>query len=67
MALDTKEKRACVIGVGRPWLRDKLPQASLDEQWRIASGLAYCGNVFGVAAVTAINYIIGWRRRKRSC
>jgi len=50
MAIDTKEKRANVIGVGRPWLRDKFPQAAKDEQWRIASGNAYGGNALSAAA-----------------
>ena len=43
MALDTREKRACAIGVARPWLRGKLP-GTVDEAWRLASGNAYCGN-----------------------
>ncbi len=44
MAIDSKEKRAGVLGVGRPWMRDKFPIATPDEQWRIASGNAYGGN-----------------------
>lgn len=44
MALDSKEKRASVIGVGRPWLRDKFPVATPDEQWRATTGLTYGGN-----------------------
>ncbi len=44
MALDTKEKRAAVAGVGRPWLRGKLPVATPDEEWRMSSGLTYGGN-----------------------
>lgn len=44
MALDSKEKRASVIGVGRPWMRDKFPVATPDEQWRATSGLTYGGN-----------------------
>jgi len=44
MAIDSKEKRAGVLGVGRPWMRDKFPVATPDEQWRIASGNAYGGN-----------------------
>lgn len=44
MALDTKEKRAAVIGVGRPWMRDKFPVVTPDEEWRISSGNAYGGN-----------------------
>lgn len=44
MAIDTREKRAAITGVGRPFMRDKLPDATKDEEWRIASGLAYGGN-----------------------
>ncbi len=44
MAIDTKEKRAAVLGVGRPWMRDKFPVATPDEEWRISSGNAYGGN-----------------------
>ncbi len=44
MAIDSKEKRAAVLGVGRPWMRDKFPVATPDEEWRIASGNAYGGN-----------------------
>ena len=44
MALDSKEKRAAVFGVGRPWWRDKFPVATPDEEWRMSSGNAYGGN-----------------------
>ncbi len=44
MAIDSKEKRAAVLGVGRPWMRDKFPVATPDEEWRISSGNAYGGN-----------------------
>lgn len=44
MAIDTKEKRAAVLGVARPWMRDKFPVATPDEEWRISSGNAYGGN-----------------------
>lgn len=44
MAIDSKEKRAGVIGVGRPYMRDKFPVATPDEQWRMSSGLTYGGN-----------------------
>jgi len=44
VAIDSKEKRAAVLGVGRPWMRDKFPIATPDEEWRIASGNAYGGN-----------------------
>jgi hypothetical protein len=44
MAIDSKEKRQGVIGVGRPYLRNKFPVATPDEQWRATSGLTYGGN-----------------------
>jgi hypothetical protein len=44
VAIDTKEKRAAVIGVGRPWMRDKFPVATPDQEWRMSSGLTYGGN-----------------------
>ena len=44
MAIDSKEKRAAVLGVARPWMRDKFPVATPDEEWRISSGNAYGGN-----------------------
>lgn len=57
MAIDTKEKRAGSLGVGRPWMRDKFPVATPDEQWRIASGNAYGGNALSPAgAVGTTNY-----------
>ncbi len=46
MALDTQEKRMAATGVGRPWMRAKLPGAN-DEEWRVASGNAYGGNALG--------------------
>ena len=52
MAIDDKEKRASVIGVGRPWMRDKFPVATPDEEWRMSSGLTYGGNALGAAVST---------------
>lgn len=52
MSIDSKEKRAAVIGVGRPWMRDKFPVATPDEEWRISSGLAYGGNALSASTVT---------------
>lgn len=49
MAIDTKEKRIAVIGVGRPWLRDVFPIATPDEEWRISVGNAYGGNALSPA------------------
>ena len=46
MAIDDKEKRASVIGVGRPWARDKFPVADPDGEWRASSGNTYGGNTF---------------------
>lgn len=46
MAIDDLEKRAAVIGVGRPWMRDKFPVATPDPEWRASSGLTYGGNPF---------------------
>ena len=41
MALDSKTKRAAVMGVARPWMRSKNPDAGLGEAWRVASGNTY--------------------------
>ena len=41
MAINTREKRASVLGVARPWMRDKFPTSDLDEAWRTASGNSY--------------------------
>lgn len=49
MAIDSKEKRAAVLGVARPWMRDKFPVATPDEEWRMSSGNAYGGNVLSPA------------------
>ena len=57
MAIDSREKRAAVLGVGRPWMRDKLPGTN-DKAWRVASGNAYPGSFISVI-VTAIIETIG--------
>lgn len=51
MALDTKEKRAAVLGVGRPWMRDKFPVATPDQEWRVSSGNAYGGNAIAAPTI----------------
>ena len=61
MAIDTKEKRAGVLGVGRPWMRDLFPVATPDEEWRMNAGNAYGGNALtppagGVSPVFDIYY-----------
>ena len=50
MAIDSKEKRQGITGVGRPYIRDKFPVATPDEEWRIFSGNAYGGNALSVSA-----------------
>lgn len=50
MAINSKEKRQGITGVGRPYIRDKFPVAVLDEEWRIFSGNAYGGNALSVSA-----------------
>lgn len=52
MAIDSKEKRVNVIGVGRPWLRDKFPVATPDEQWRASSANSYGGNALSAGGDT---------------
>lgn len=51
MALDSKEKRAAVPGVGRPWYRTKLP-GTVDAAWRVASGNAYPVAAFAAPSIT---------------
>ena len=53
MAIDSKEKRAAVLGVARPWMRDKFPVATPNEGWRISSGNAYGGNALGTSGFQA--------------
>lgn len=43
MALDSKQKRMSVVGVGRPWLRSQLPHGK-NLAWRMSVGLTYAGN-----------------------
>ena len=50
MAIDSKEKRQGITGVGRPYIRDKFPVAAKDEEWRIFSGNSYGGNTLSVSA-----------------
>lgn len=62
MAIDSKEKRAAVLGVGRPWMRDKFPVATPDEEWRISSGNAYGGNALSAGTDTVLNFMRGYGR-----
>ena len=47
MAIDTRSKRASVLGVGRPYMRGKNPDAAKDQAWRMATGNVYNGNALG--------------------
>ena len=49
MALDTAEKRQNAAGAGRIFMRTHFPIATPDEEWRIASGIAYGGNALSPA------------------
>ena len=55
MAVDTKEKRMNAAGVGRPWMRSKLPGAN-DQAWRIASGNGYGGNELSAIASIGVEW-----------
>jgi len=58
MAIDSKEKRAAVLGVGRPWMRDKFPIATPDEEWRISSGNAYGGNTLSPLGASTVPIMV---------
>ncbi len=44
MAIDTRVKRASVMGVGRPWMRSVQPDALKGVQWRRTVGNTYAGD-----------------------
>lgn len=48
-------------GVGRPFMRGKLPGAN-DQEWRIASGNAYGGNSIAVPAAPPVTLPTTLRR-----
>ena len=54
MAIDDKEKRVAVLGVGRPWMRGIFPVATPDEEWRLNVGHAYGGNALTPPAVAGL-------------
>lgn len=41
MALDSKQKRMAVPGVGRPWMRAQNTDVAKDGPWRACVGLSY--------------------------
>lgn len=51
MALDSKTKRAAVMGVARPWMRSKNPDSGLGEAWRAVTGNVYPVASFGAPIV----------------
>lgn len=59
MAIDDPEKRAAVLGVARPWMRDKFPVATPDEEWRISSGNAYGGNALTPVVGGRVSSLVG--------
>ena len=59
MAIDSKEKRAAVLGVARPWMRDKFPVATPDQEWRVSSGNAYGGNTIAAPIIFIVAKING--------
>lgn len=55
MALNTREKRANSLGVGRIWMRGaRVAVGASDEQARIATGLGYGGNALSAVAAVAV-------------
>lgn len=53
MALDSKQKRMAVPGVGRPWLRSNYSDTAKDGPWR-----ASVGNVYPVTTFAALPTIV---------
>ena len=43
MPMDTRTKRASALGVGRPWMRSKNPDAAKGQDWRLGTGSFYAG------------------------
>ncbi len=60
MAIDSKEKRAAVLGVARPWMRDLLPIATPDEEWRLNVGHAYGGNALSAGTGRIMSSLAGF-------
>ena len=57
MAVDSLEKRMNAVGVGRPWMRTKLPGAN-DQPWRVASGNGYGGNSLSGIAQPGLEFTL---------
>ncbi len=52
MAIDTQEKRAGVMSIGRPFMRNTFPTGTLDEQERMSIGNVYGGNALSPGGAT---------------
>ena len=52
MALDIRERRANALSVGRPWMRDKFPDASKGPEWRPSVANSYGGNRLSPVIIT---------------
>ncbi len=50
--INTREKRASVLGVGRPWMRNKEPSTDKDQEWRMATANTYGGNPLAAGGST---------------
>ena len=59
MAIDDREKRAAVPGVGRPFMRGKLPVATPDFEWRAATGFSWGGNALSPGAGRVMGALAG--------
>jgi len=55
MTIDTRAKRAAILGVARPWMRNKLPNTAMDLLWRASTG-----NTTLPTGVTDIDPPEGW-------
>lgn len=60
MAIDSRQKRMSVSGVGRPWQRTQDNDAALGQAWRQSVGNIYAGNLVG-APVAAVPFASGRR------
>lgn len=63
MAIDTKEKRANMLTVGRPWMRGRVPNGDKDVGWRSQLGMFYGGNGLGGGPYGALSISSRMARR----
>ncbi len=67
MAIDTREKRASVVGIVNPLPPSPTPNASKDEQWRQEVGHGYPGiaPVEPTPGLDAFGFWLILKRRRR--